>query len=157
MVRYCNLPFPSVKLNIVGLGRPYRYSGPSAHPSNLVQPWYTGSSAVVADQRPLISFTRCAKILERIDDIRQFRPGPSPSPRSPLSTPPPPADLLPGKAKAKVKEKEKTETKDKDRRRRSPEPGTNRSWTRRPPEQFETRVAALAEIGRQMQESHEVS
>jgi RasGEF domain len=36
---HCNVPFPSVKPNIVGLGRPCRYSGPSAHPSNLVPPW----------------------------------------------------------------------------------------------------------------------
>ena len=35
---HCNLPFPSVKPNIVDLGRPCRYSDPSAHPLNLVRP-----------------------------------------------------------------------------------------------------------------------
>jgi hypothetical protein len=35
----CILRFPSVKLISWGLGRPYRYSGPSAHASNLVRPW----------------------------------------------------------------------------------------------------------------------
>jgi hypothetical protein len=123
-----------------------------------------GSSTVVVDQRPLINFTRCAKILERIDDIRKYCSGPSS--RSPLSTPPPPpAGLLPGKAKAKGKEK--TKTKDKDRRRSSgtaPSPALSLAWVKKEldktpsaisREQFETRVAVLAEIERQMHDSHE--
>ena len=124
--------------------------------------YHRGSSTVVVGQRPLINFTRCAKILERIDDIRKYRPGPSPSPRSPLSTPP--ADLLPGKAK--VKDKEKAKTKDKDRRRSSgtaPELAHSLAWVKKEldktpsaisQEQFKTRVDVLAERERQMHDSH---
>ncbi|KAI0287928.1 ras guanine nucleotide exchange factor domain-containing protein [Russula brevipes] len=34
------------------------------------------SAAVVVDQRPLINFSRCARLLERIDDVRQYRAPP---------------------------------------------------------------------------------
>lgn len=134
-----------------------------------LQTFYDRSSpAVVVDQRPLINFTRCTKILERIDDIQRYRPGPSPSPPSPLSTPPPPPGLLPGKSK--TKDRDRTKTKDKDKRRGSgttPAPSMPEltlAWVKKEldktpsvisREQFEARVAALAAIERQMHESHE--
>jgi hypothetical protein len=112
------------------------------------------SLTVVVDQRPLINFTRCTKILEHIDDIRQYRRGPSPSAQSALSTPPPPPV---GRAKAWGK----------DRRRSSgmaPAPALSLAWVKKEldktpsaisREQFETRVAELAEIERQMHKSHQ--
>jgi hypothetical protein len=125
----------------------------------------------VVEQRPLIDFTRCAKILRHIDDIRRYYPAPSPSPSPPSPPPPPPPDPLPGRAKSK----DKTKTKDKDNKDKrrtgstaaaaqAPIQPVALAWVKmeldKAPEvisreQFEARVSALAAIERQMRSRHE--
>jgi hypothetical protein len=135
-----------------------------------LQTFYVRTSpTVVVDQRPQINFKRCAKLLERVDDIRRYCQAPAPSSPAPPSSPPPP-DAPPGKAKSKDKDKDnKTKSKDKDRRRSgttAPAPSTPAlTWVKKEldkapsaisREQFETRVSGLAEIERQMRERHQL-
>ncbi|KAI0003232.1 hypothetical protein BJV74DRAFT_881694 [Russula compacta] len=101
-----------------------------------LQTFYDRSSAaVVVDQRPLINFSRCARLLERIDDVRRYRA-------------PPPEHLL-----------------DKHRRRRGASPASMpaHAWVKKELddapsaiEQFEELVSALAELEHQMRESREL-
>lgn len=127
----------------------------------------------MVDQRPLINFTRCAKLLQRIDDIRRYHPAPAPvpspsSPSPPTPPPAPPAGPPPGKTK--------TKDKDKDKRRSSASNSTSTvaapipaaaalAWVKleldKAPkviarEQFEGRVSELAEIERRMRERRDL-
>jgi hypothetical protein len=119
------------------------------------------SSTVIIDQRPLINFIRCAKLLQRIHDIRRYQPAPSPP-----QPPPPPADPQAGKTKDKFKSKTKTKDKDKDKdkRRSSSTSPAALAWVKKELdnpanvislEQFETRVSELAQAERQSHERHE--
>ena len=116
------------------------------------------SSTVVIDQRPLINFIRCAKLLERIGDIRRYYPAPPP----PSSPPPPPAD--PQAGKTKDRSKSKTKIKDKDKRRSSGTAPAASAWVQteldNAPsvislEQFEALVSELAQAERQSHQRHE--
>jgi hypothetical protein len=117
------------------------------------------SSTIIINQRPLINFIRCAKLLQRIDDIRQYHPAP-PSPSPP---PQPPADLQAGKTKDKSKSK--TKDKDKDKRRSSgTAPAAALSWVKKELdnvpsvislEHFEALMSELAQAERQSHERHE--
>lgn len=145
----------------------------AVHLHSLQAYYDRSSSTVVVDQRPLINFTRCAKILQRIDDIRRYHPAPSPSPSppSPQTPPPPPPPPGPLLGRARTKDKTKTKTKDKDKRRTGstaavpiPPPGAL-AWVKKEldkaprvisREQFEARVSALAEIERQMRKRREL-
>jgi hypothetical protein len=115
------------------------------------------SSTVIIDQRPLINFIRCAKLLQRIDDIRRYHPAPSPPP-------PPPADPQAGKTKDKSKSKTKTKDKDKDKRRSSGTALASLAWVKKELdnapsvislEPFEALVSELAQAERQSHERHE--
>ena len=138
------------------LGRPYLTA---VHLRSLQTFYDRSSSTVIIDQRPLINFIRCAKLLQRIDDIRRFHPAPSPSP-----PPPPPAGPQAGKTKDKSKSKTKTKDKDKDKRRSSGTSPAALAWVRKELdnapsvislEQFEVLVSELAEAERQSHERHE--
>ncbi|KAI0282530.1 hypothetical protein BGY98DRAFT_88774 [Russula aff. rugulosa BPL654] len=128
-----------------------------------LQTFYNHSSpTVIIDQRPLINFIRCAKLLQRIDDIRQYRPAPSPSPSPPPA--PPPADPQSGKTKDKTKSKTKSKDKDKDKRRGSGTAPAALAWVKKELdnapsvislEPFEALVSELAQAERQSRERHE--
>ncbi|KAF8496698.1 ras guanine nucleotide exchange factor domain-containing protein [Russula emetica] len=109
------------------------------------------SSTVIIDQRPLINFIRCAKLLQRIDDIGRYHPAPSPL-----------AD--PQAGKAKDKSKSKTKTKDKDKRRSSGTAPASLAWVKKELdnapsvislEPFEALVSELVQAERQSHERHE--
>ena len=134
------------------LGRPYFTA---VHLRSLQTFYDRSSSTVVIDQRPLINFVRCAKLLQRIDDMRQYQPAP-----------PPLADPQAGKTRDKSKSKTKTKDKDKDKdkRRSSGISPAALAWVRKELdnapsvislEQFEVLVSELAEAERQSHERHE--
>jgi hypothetical protein len=120
------------------------------------------SSTLIINQRPLINFTRCAKLLQRIDDIRQYYPAPPPPP-------PPPVDPQAGQTKDKSRSKTKTKDKDKDKDKRrssgtaAPAPAAL-AWVKKELdyapsvislEHFEALVSELAQAERQSHERHE--
>jgi hypothetical protein len=120
------------------------------------------SSTVIIDQRPLINFIRCAKLLQRIDDIRQYHQAPSPSPPPPPPLPAAAGDPQAGKTKSKSKSK--TKSKDKDNRRGSGKAPAALAWVKKELdnapsvislEQFEALVSELAHAERQSRERHE--
>lgn len=126
-----------------------------------LQTFYDGSSStVVIDQRPLINFVRCAKLLQLIDDIRRYHPAPSPPP-----PPPPAAGPQAGKSKDKSKNKTtKDKDKDKDKRRSSGTAPVSLAWIKKELdnapslislEQFEAFVSELAQAERQSHVRHE--
>lgn len=129
----------------------------AVHLRSLQIVYNRSSSTVIIDQRPLINFIRCAKLLQRIDDIRRYHPAPSSPP-----PPPPPAD--PQAGKTKDKSKSKTKTKDKDKRRSSGTAPAALAWVKKELdnapsvislEKFEALVSELAQAERQSRERHE--
>ncbi|KAI9508854.1 ras guanine nucleotide exchange factor domain-containing protein [Russula earlei] len=132
-----------------------------------LQNFYDRSSAtVVVDQRPLINFSRCRRLLERIDDVQRFRV---------------PSDVLQHYKDDAKDAKDTKDTKDhKLRHRQQHQPGwlspssSPSSSLSSPPalawvmneldnapsaisrEHFEARVSALAELERKMRDRREL-
>jgi hypothetical protein len=130
---------------------------PAVHLRGLQTFYDRSSSTVIIDQRPLINFIRCAKLLQRIDEIQRYRP-------APLSPPPPPPPADPQAGKTKDKSKSKTKTKDKDKRRSSSTVPASLAWVKKELdiapgvislEPFQALVSELAQAERQSHERHE--
>jgi hypothetical protein len=105
----------------------------------------------VIDQRPLINFSRCVRLLERIDEVRRYR-----APRDSDLLPPP--QPLPDKRRTLLSDRGGSGNG-------SASAALAFAYVKREldgtpsaisHEQFEARVAALAEIERQMRERREL-
>jgi hypothetical protein len=115
---------------------------PAVHLRSLHNFYERSSATIIVDQRPLINFARCARLLERIDDLRRYR-----APRE--------TDLLPPQSKRRFGSISNA----------SASASAALPWVKKElddaptaisREYFETRVAALAEVERQMRDSHEL-
>jgi hypothetical protein len=106
------------------------------------------SATTIVDQRPLINFSRCTRLLERIDEVRRFR-----APRDTDLLPSPTSEkkrLLGGASASAVAAAAAAGALACVKRELDDAPSVISR------EYFETRVAALAEVERQMRDSREL-
>jgi hypothetical protein len=100
------------------------------------------------NQRPLINFTRCTRLLERIDEVRRFR---APRDTDLLPSPPPEKKRRrPGSSSASAAAAATNAAFAWVERELEDAPGVISR------EYFETRVAALAKVEREMRDNREL-